>query len=113
MTGLRRNWANARPAGVRPARLPTNPACSRPLGVTSPGNNASRIAPAVDGLFFPQNQALGVDHSGFSPRVQQKIVHAGVNSVSYQQASRDLAELSDLRVAPKPVERMARKIGQE
>ena len=45
--------------------------------------------------------------------MQQKIVHAGVNSVSYQQASRDLAELADLRVAPKPVERMARKIGQE
>jgi hypothetical protein len=56
---------------------------------------------------------LGVDHSGFSPRVQQKVVHAGVNSVSYQQASRDLAELSDLNVAPKLVERMVRKIGQE
>jgi hypothetical protein len=56
---------------------------------------------------------LGVDHSGFSPRLQQKIVHAGANSVSYQQASRDLAELSDLKVAPKPVERMSRKIGQE
>jgi hypothetical protein len=56
---------------------------------------------------------LGVDHSGFSPRVQQKVVHAGVHSVSYQQASRDLAELSDLSVAPKPVERMVRKIGRE
>jgi hypothetical protein len=56
---------------------------------------------------------LGVDHSGFSPRVQQKIVHAGTNNVSYQQASRDLAELSDLNVAPKPVERLVRKIGQE
>jgi hypothetical protein len=56
---------------------------------------------------------LGVDHSGFSPRVQQKIVHAGANGVSYQQASRDLAELSDLSVAPKPVERMVRKIGRE
>ena len=56
---------------------------------------------------------LGVDHSGFSPRVQQKIVHAGANSVSYQQASRDLAELSDLKVAPRPVEQMARKISQE
>jgi len=56
---------------------------------------------------------LGVDHSRFSPRVQQKIVHAGVNNVSYQQASRDLSELSDLSVAPKPVERMVRKIGQE
>jgi hypothetical protein len=56
---------------------------------------------------------LGVDHCGFSPRVQQKIVHAGVNSVSYQQAARDLAELSEVSVAPKPVERMVRKIGRE
>ncbi len=56
---------------------------------------------------------MGVDHCGFSPRVQQKIVHAGVNGVSYQQASRDLAELSDLNVAPKPVERLVRKIGRE
>lgn len=56
---------------------------------------------------------MGVDRSGFSPRVQQKIVHAGVNSVSYQQASHDLAELSDLSIAPKPVERMVQKIGRE
>jgi hypothetical protein len=56
---------------------------------------------------------LGIDHSGFSPRVQQKIVHAGVSGFSYQQASRDLAELSDLKVEPKPVERLVRKIGQE
>jgi hypothetical protein len=45
--------------------------------------------------------------------VQQKIVHAGVNSPSYQQGARDLAELSDLNVAAKPVERLVRKIGQE
>jgi hypothetical protein len=45
--------------------------------------------------------------------VQQKIAHSGVNSVSYQQASRDLAALSDLNVAPKPVERLVRRIGQE
>jgi hypothetical protein len=45
--------------------------------------------------------------------VQQKVVHAGVNSVSYQQASCDLAELSDLKIAPKPVERLTRRIGQE
>jgi hypothetical protein len=56
---------------------------------------------------------LGIDHTGFSPRVQQKIVHAGVNSSSYQQGSRDLAELSDLKIAPKPVERIVRRIGQE
>ena len=56
---------------------------------------------------------MGVDRTGFSPRVRQKVIHAGVNSVSYQQASRDLAELSDLNVAPKPVERMVGKIGRE
>jgi hypothetical protein len=56
---------------------------------------------------------LGIDHTSFSPRVQQKIVHAGVNSPSYQQGARDLAELSDLKIAPKPVERLVRKIGQE
>ena len=56
---------------------------------------------------------MGLDHCGFSPRVQQKIVHAGVNSPSYQQASRDLAELSDLKVGPKPVERLVRRIGRE
>jgi hypothetical protein len=56
---------------------------------------------------------LGVDHSGLSPRVQQKVVHAGVNSVSYEQASRDLAELADLHVKPKPVERLVKKIGRE
>lgn len=45
--------------------------------------------------------------------MQQKIVHAGVNNSSHQQASRDLAELADLKVGPKRVERLVRKIGQE
>ena len=71
------------------------------------------IAPDVGGLFFPQNQSLGIDLSGFSPRVQQKITHAGVSSSSYQQASRDLDMLADLKIAPKPVERLVHKIGQE
>jgi hypothetical protein len=56
---------------------------------------------------------LGIDHGGFSPRVLQKIVYAGVNSASYQQAARDLAELPGLTVSAKQVERCVRKIGQE
>jgi hypothetical protein len=56
---------------------------------------------------------LGIDHTGFSPRVQQKIVYAGVENVSYQQASNQLAALSDLAVKPKPVERLVKRIGQE
>ena len=45
--------------------------------------------------------------------MQQRIIHAGVNSSSYQQASRDLAELSDLKVKPKPIERLVHTIGRE
>jgi hypothetical protein len=56
---------------------------------------------------------LGLDQTGFSPRVQQKIVYAGVENTSYQQASNHLAVLSDLAVAPKPVERLVKRIGQE
>jgi hypothetical protein len=56
---------------------------------------------------------LGLDQTGFSPRVQQKIVYAGVENTSYQQASHQLAALSDLAVAPKPVERLVKRIGQE
>src|SRR5271155_3644846 len=79
----------------------------------SVGMNASDTVPAVGGLFPPQNRALGIDHTGFSPRMQQKIVYAGVESVSYQKASNHLAALSDLGVEPKPVERLVRRIGQE
>jgi hypothetical protein len=79
----------------------------------SPGTNASDTVPAVGGLFFPQNPALGLDQTGFSPRVQQKIVYAGVENTSYQHASKQLAVLSDLAVAPKPVERLVKRIGQE
>jgi hypothetical protein len=56
---------------------------------------------------------LGLDRTSHSPRVQQKVVHAGVHSVSYLQASRDLAELSELSIPPKQVERLTKRIGQE
>jgi hypothetical protein len=56
---------------------------------------------------------LGLDRTGFSPRVQQKIVHAGVASTSYQEASRHLAVLAELAVPPEPVERLVKRIGQE
>jgi hypothetical protein len=56
---------------------------------------------------------LGLDHTGYSPRLQQKVVYAGVNNASYQEASRELAELADLTVGPKPIERLVRRIGQE
>ena len=99
--------------GGPPARHRTSPGWSPPPGGTSPGPNASGTAPAVGGLFFPQDQALGLDGTGFSPRVQQQVVHAGVNSPSYPQASCDLAELGDLTIGPKAVERQVHRIGRE
>jgi hypothetical protein len=56
---------------------------------------------------------LGIDRCGFSPRVQRKIVHAGVNSTSHEQACCDLAELSELKVSAERLQRLVRKIGQE
>src|SRR5262245_34658107 len=82
-TGPRRHGANAPSAGGLLPRPPINPACSRPREEMSVGTNASDTVPAVGGLFFPQNQALGIDQTGFSPRVQQKIVYAGVENISY------------------------------
>jgi len=56
---------------------------------------------------------LGIDQSHFSPSVQQKVIHAGVNSASYEQSARDLAALAGLNVKTKPVERLVHTIGQE
>lgn len=56
---------------------------------------------------------MGLDRTGFSPRVQQKVVYAGVESLSYQKASSHLAALADLTVEPKPVERLTHRIGRE
>lgn len=72
-----------------------------------------RTALAVGGLFFPQNQALGLDRTSFSPRMQQKITYAGVKNVSFQGASDELAELADVIVGPKPIERLVHRIGRE
>jgi hypothetical protein len=79
----------------------------------SPGSNAFATARTVGELFFPQSQALGIDRTGQSPTVQRKLVYAGANSSSFQQAARDLAELSELQVDPKQVERLTKRIGQE
>jgi hypothetical protein len=45
--------------------------------------------------------------------MQRKIVYAGVESVSFQKASHHLAELADVTVGPKPIERLVHRIGQE
>jgi len=45
--------------------------------------------------------------------VQQKVIHAGVNSTSFEQARVDLRVLADLEVPVKQVQRLTRRIGAE
>lgn len=56
---------------------------------------------------------MGLDQTGYSPRVQQKILDAGVHEVSFHEASNRLAALADLEIGPKPIERLVHRIGQE
>ena len=56
---------------------------------------------------------MGIDRSGLSPEVQRKVVFAGANNPSFAQGSVALAELMDLEVNAKQVERVTERIGQE
>jgi hypothetical protein len=56
---------------------------------------------------------LGIDGTGYSPRVQQKMAYAGVKNVSYKEAADELVELAELEIGPKPIERLVKRIGQE
>lgn len=87
--------------------------CSRRREGASSGMNAFATARTVAGLFFPQSRALGIDRGGLSPKLLQKAVYAGTNSSSFQQAARDLDELSESKISPKQVERLIKRIGQE
>jgi hypothetical protein len=106
--------ARSAPAvGGRHGRHPSNPGNSRRPKDRSPGASQAVTARTVGGLFFPQSQALGLDRTEQSPKVQQKIVYAGAKSTSFAQAARDLARLAELSVPVKQVERLTRRIGQE
>jgi len=54
-----------------------------------------------------------MDRGDYSPAVQQKIVYAGANNGSFDKARQDLAELAELDVGAKQVERLCRRIGAE
>lgn len=56
---------------------------------------------------------MGIDRSELSPALQQKIVYAGTNAVSFAKGSADLAEFMDLAVDPKQIERVTERIGAE
>lgn len=75
--------------------------------------NQKPTAAVVGGLFFPQTKSLGIDRSDLSPGLQSKVVFAGTKNTSFQQAQEALAELLELEINAKQVERVTERIGKE
>src|SRR5260370_629707 len=109
-----------RPASVRAPVVPSrsrpsrpNPANSTPTPAPSCGTSRRLTAPSAAGLFFPQSKSLGLDRSGHSPALKKKVVYAGSNSASFQDAVRFLKHLAGHDLDPKVGERATRCIGAE
>jgi hypothetical protein len=77
------------------------------------GSSPRRTAAVVGRLFFPQSKSLGLDRSGYSPALQNKIVYAGVANTSFANASENLLQVGDVAVSAKQVERVTKGIGLE
>jgi hypothetical protein len=77
------------------------------------GSSPRSTALAVGELFFPQSKCLGIDRTQFSPSLQAKIVFAGSNETSYDNAAQALQVLAELEVDGKQVRRLCLTIGAE
>jgi hypothetical protein len=56
---------------------------------------------------------LGIDRTEWSPTLQRKLVRAGTQNSSFARGSADLLDYLDLRVDPKQIERVTKRIGPE
>ncbi len=56
---------------------------------------------------------MGIDRTEISPALQAKLVYAGANSTSFEHARRAAAELMDLAVSTKQIERLTERVGDE
>ncbi len=64
--------------------------------------------------FFPQSKALGLEPDyDFSPAVWEKVVYAGAQAASFEQAARDLSQLAELDISDQRVRRGTIRIGNE
>jgi len=71
------------------------------------------VATAGD-LFFPRSAELGVAvEDTVSPRVLVKMVYSGTTAVSFAKASRDLANLSNLKISDERVRRACGRVGDD
>lgn len=78
-----------------------------------PGASRRSPAPAAGGLFFPQSKSLGLDFTDCGPALQSKVIYAAVTAPSFVLGSEALAELAEVDVPAKHVERIAKGIGRQ
>lgn len=68
----------------------------------------------VGGLFPPQSATLQIDiRDEHSPGIVKKIVYSGAHASSFARAERDLAELAEVKIGAKQVERTTHRIGDD
>ncbi|MBV8487778.1 MAG: hypothetical protein JO161_05820, partial [Planctomycetaceae bacterium] len=75
--------------------------------------NPSAIARPVAGIFSPQRTALRLNCHGFSPSVQEKALRASAREPSFQDAATALAELAEVTISSRQLNRLAAEVGHQ
>jgi hypothetical protein len=75
--------------------------------------NPSAIARPVAGIFSPQRTALRLNSHGFSPSVQEKALRASAREPSFQDAAAALAELAEVTISSRQLNRLAAEVGHQ
>lgn len=63
--------------------------------------------------FFPQREPWQLDQFNYSPLVRQKLVASAASSPSFQQAATQLKIIGEIHIAPRHLNTIANRIGQE
>jgi hypothetical protein len=99
---------------VGPLIPPTlNPTQPGPAPAKSPGPSPPPLAAPAARLFSPQSKSLGIDLSCLSPGLLKKVVYAGSNCPSFEQARDFLYHLAEVDLDVKMVRRATQRIGEE
>lgn len=70
------------------------------------------VCPACGASRFPGDQALDIEHTGFSPGVRRMMARAGARS-SFIEAEEDLRVYAHVRVGRRDIERVAEEVGRQ
>ncbi len=71
------------------------------------------IAVVVDGLFFPQREALGFDPRELTPGFKRQVTILNGETRSFKRASIVMQRVVGLQVSPNTVERICLEVGND